>query len=179
MEAGFKQCLMPSSILRVDISDTLMYVYEMLGAELLSNLYDKLGRLLTSSEESYSWQVLPKPDSLSLPRPVTPSSSAKPVAPSFPSTQRPCSMASSPSQRPLTSTIQMWCPGSLALSHGSASATCSWRILSCSPLVRSGTYPGAHSQNHSHPSQATGSLLGPIQNGRDTHVHKYSQHCSH
>lgn len=54
MEAGFKQCLMPSSTLRVDISDTLMYVYEMLGAELLSNLYDKLGRLLTSSEESYS-----------------------------------------------------------------------------------------------------------------------------
>ncbi|XP_017527544.1 importin-13 isoform X1 [Manis javanica] len=43
-------------IYRVDISDTLMYVYEMLGAELLSNLYDKLGRLLTSSEESYSWQ---------------------------------------------------------------------------------------------------------------------------
>uniref|UniRef100_A0A7N5P7G3 Importin-13 n=1 Tax=Ailuropoda melanoleuca TaxID=9646 RepID=A0A7N5P7G3_AILME len=43
-------------IYRVDISDTLMYVYEMLGAELLSNLYDKLGRLLTSSEEPYSWQ---------------------------------------------------------------------------------------------------------------------------
>lgn len=60
----------PSSIkglhllFRVDISDTLMYVYEMLGAELLSNLYDKLGRLLTSSEEPYSWQVPPKPDSL-------------------------------------------------------------------------------------------------------------------
>uniref|UniRef100_A0A8B9WWI4 Importin-13 n=1 Tax=Bos mutus grunniens TaxID=30521 RepID=A0A8B9WWI4_BOSMU len=46
-------------IYRVDISDTLMYVYEMLGAELLSNLYDKLGRLLTSSEEPYSWQVPP------------------------------------------------------------------------------------------------------------------------
>uniref|UniRef100_A0A8I3Q4Y6 Importin-13 n=1 Tax=Canis lupus familiaris TaxID=9615 RepID=A0A8I3Q4Y6_CANLF len=43
-------------IYRVDISDTLMYVYEMLGAELLSNLYEKLGRLLTSSEEPYSWQ---------------------------------------------------------------------------------------------------------------------------
>ncbi|KAG8437053.1 hypothetical protein GDO86_007942 [Hymenochirus boettgeri] len=43
-------------IYRVDISDTLMYVYEMLGAELLSNLYDKLGRLLTSSEQSTSWQ---------------------------------------------------------------------------------------------------------------------------
>ncbi|ERE85113.1 importin-13-like protein [Cricetulus griseus] len=43
-------------IYRVDISDTLMYVYEMLGAELLSNLYDKLGHLLTSSEEPYSWQ---------------------------------------------------------------------------------------------------------------------------
>lgn len=51
-------------LFRVDISDTLMYVYEMLGAELLSNLYDKLGRLLTSSEEPYSWQVPPKPDSL-------------------------------------------------------------------------------------------------------------------
>ncbi|KAF6109196.1 importin 13 [Phyllostomus discolor] len=45
-------------IYRVDISDTLMYVYEMLGAELLSNLYDKLGRLLTSSEEPYSWQSI-------------------------------------------------------------------------------------------------------------------------
>ncbi|XP_051855873.1 importin-13 [Antechinus flavipes] len=43
-------------IYRVDISDTLMYVYEMLGAELLSNLYDKLGRLLTSSEQPCSWQ---------------------------------------------------------------------------------------------------------------------------
>uniref|UniRef100_A0A6I8S4L0 Importin-13 n=1 Tax=Xenopus tropicalis TaxID=8364 RepID=A0A6I8S4L0_XENTR len=43
-------------IYRVDISDTLMYVYEMLGAELLSNLYDKLGRLLTSSDQSTSWQ---------------------------------------------------------------------------------------------------------------------------
>ena len=39
-------------------------VDEMLGAELLSNLYDKLGRLLTSSEEPYSWQVPPNPDSL-------------------------------------------------------------------------------------------------------------------
>ncbi|XP_053549561.1 importin-13 isoform X2 [Bombina bombina] len=43
-------------IYRVDISDTLMYVYEMLGAELLSNLYDKLGRLLTTSEHPTSWQ---------------------------------------------------------------------------------------------------------------------------
>uniref|UniRef100_A0A8C2FJ36 Importin 13 n=1 Tax=Cyprinus carpio TaxID=7962 RepID=A0A8C2FJ36_CYPCA len=43
-------------IYRVDISDTLMYVYEMLGAELLSNLYDKLGRLLTNTEQTTSWQ---------------------------------------------------------------------------------------------------------------------------
>ncbi|XDV41239.1 hypothetical protein PO909_010136 [Leuciscus waleckii] len=43
-------------IYRVDISDTLMYVYEMLGAELLSNLYDKLGRLLTNTEQTPSWQ---------------------------------------------------------------------------------------------------------------------------
>ncbi|XP_048458058.1 importin-13 [Rhincodon typus] len=43
-------------IYRVDISDTLMYVYEMLGAELLSNLYDKLGRLLTDTEQASSWQ---------------------------------------------------------------------------------------------------------------------------
>ncbi|XP_031431100.1 importin-13-like [Clupea harengus] len=43
-------------IYRVDISDTLMYVYEMLGAELLSNLYDKLGRLLTNPEQPTSWQ---------------------------------------------------------------------------------------------------------------------------
>ena len=34
-----------------------MYVYEMLGAELLSNLYDKLGRLLTNAEQPTSWQV--------------------------------------------------------------------------------------------------------------------------
>lgn len=128
-------------LLRVDISDTLMYVYEMLGAELLSNLYDKLGRLLTSSEEPYSWQVPLQPDSLSPPRSVTPCSSAKPVAPSFPSTQKPCSMASNPSQKPLMSTILMWYLGSLASSHGSASATCSWRIPSCSPLVRPGTHP--------------------------------------
>uniref|UniRef100_A0AAX7V3U3 Importin-13 n=1 Tax=Astatotilapia calliptera TaxID=8154 RepID=A0AAX7V3U3_ASTCA len=43
-------------IYRVDISDTLMYVYEMLGSELLSNLYDKLGRLLTNAEQPTSWQ---------------------------------------------------------------------------------------------------------------------------
>lgn len=42
---------------RVDISDTLMYVYEMLGAELLSSLYDKLGRLLTNTEQPSTWQV--------------------------------------------------------------------------------------------------------------------------
>lgn len=42
---------------RVDISDTLMYVYEMLGAELLSNLYDKLGRVLTNADQPTSWQV--------------------------------------------------------------------------------------------------------------------------
>uniref|UniRef100_W5MXA0 Importin-13 n=1 Tax=Lepisosteus oculatus TaxID=7918 RepID=W5MXA0_LEPOC len=40
----------------VDISDTLMYVFEMLGVELLSNLYDKLGRLLTNTEQPSSWQ---------------------------------------------------------------------------------------------------------------------------
>uniref|UniRef100_A0A8C7SNX2 Importin-13 n=1 Tax=Oncorhynchus mykiss TaxID=8022 RepID=A0A8C7SNX2_ONCMY len=43
-------------IYRVDISDTLMYVYEMLGAELLSNLYEKLGRILTNTEQPSSWQ---------------------------------------------------------------------------------------------------------------------------
>uniref|UniRef100_A0A8B9M986 Importin-13 n=1 Tax=Accipiter nisus TaxID=211598 RepID=A0A8B9M986_9AVES len=43
-------------IYRVDISDTLMYVYEMLGAELLSSLYDKLGRLLTNTEQPSTWQ---------------------------------------------------------------------------------------------------------------------------
>ncbi|KAJ4943634.1 hypothetical protein JOQ06_006132 [Pogonophryne albipinna] len=42
----------------VDISDTLMYVYEMLGAELLSNLYEKLGRLLTNTEQPTSWQSI-------------------------------------------------------------------------------------------------------------------------
>ncbi|CAL8343866.1 unnamed protein product [Merluccius merluccius] len=43
-------------IYRVDISDTLMYVYEMLGAELLSNLYDRLGRLVLSPEQAAVWQ---------------------------------------------------------------------------------------------------------------------------
>uniref|UniRef100_A0A8C9WGE6 Importin-13 n=1 Tax=Scleropages formosus TaxID=113540 RepID=A0A8C9WGE6_SCLFO len=43
-------------IYRVDISDTLMYVYEMLGAELLSSLYDKLGRVLTNAEQPTPWQ---------------------------------------------------------------------------------------------------------------------------
>ncbi|XP_058505458.1 importin-13-like isoform X2 [Solea solea] len=43
-------------IYRVDISDTLMYVYEMLGAELLSNLYDRLGRHLMDPQQSTVWQ---------------------------------------------------------------------------------------------------------------------------
>lgn len=43
---------------RVDISDTLMYVYEMLGAELLSNLYDRLGRQLMDPQQSSVWQVM-------------------------------------------------------------------------------------------------------------------------
>ncbi|XP_060940784.1 importin-13-like [Limanda limanda] len=43
-------------IYRVDISDTLMYVYEMLGAELLSNLYDRLGRQLMDPQQSAIWQ---------------------------------------------------------------------------------------------------------------------------
>ncbi|XP_069366854.1 importin-13-like [Paralichthys olivaceus] len=43
-------------IYRVDISDTLMYVYEMLGAELLSNLYDRLGRQLMDPQQSTIWQ---------------------------------------------------------------------------------------------------------------------------
>ncbi|TKS80174.1 Importin-13 [Collichthys lucidus] len=43
-------------IYRVDISDTLMYVYEMLGAELLSNLYDRLGRQLMDPQQSSVWQ---------------------------------------------------------------------------------------------------------------------------
>uniref|UniRef100_H3CQZ3 Importin-13 n=1 Tax=Tetraodon nigroviridis TaxID=99883 RepID=H3CQZ3_TETNG len=43
-------------IYRVDISDTLMYVYEMLGAELLSNLYDRLGRQLMDPQLSAAWQ---------------------------------------------------------------------------------------------------------------------------
>uniref|UniRef100_A0A8C2Z3K6 Importin-13 n=1 Tax=Cyclopterus lumpus TaxID=8103 RepID=A0A8C2Z3K6_CYCLU len=43
-------------IYRVDISDTLMYVYEMLGAELLRNLYDRLGRQLMDPQQSAVWQ---------------------------------------------------------------------------------------------------------------------------
>ncbi|CAG5897042.1 unnamed protein product [Menidia menidia] len=43
-------------IYRVDISDTLMYVYEMLGAELLSSLYDRLGRQLMDPQQSAVWQ---------------------------------------------------------------------------------------------------------------------------
>ncbi|XP_030630632.1 importin-13 [Chanos chanos] len=41
---------------RVDISDTLMYVYELLGPELLRSLYEKLGRLLTDTALTPSWQ---------------------------------------------------------------------------------------------------------------------------
>nr|XP_055058873.1 importin-13 [Misgurnus anguillicaudatus]XP_055058875.1 importin-13 [Misgurnus anguillicaudatus] len=43
-------------IYRVDISDTLMYVYELLGPELLRNLYDKLGALLTDTAHPSQWQ---------------------------------------------------------------------------------------------------------------------------
>nr|XP_057923767.1 importin-13-like [Doryrhamphus excisus]XP_057923768.1 importin-13-like [Doryrhamphus excisus] len=43
-------------VYRVDISDTLMYVYEMLGAELLSNLYDRLGKQLMDPQQSTGWQ---------------------------------------------------------------------------------------------------------------------------
>lgn len=42
---------------RVDISDTLMCVYELLGPEMLCRLYDKLGLLLTDTSHSSSWQV--------------------------------------------------------------------------------------------------------------------------
>ncbi|XP_062849908.1 importin-13 isoform X2 [Trichomycterus rosablanca] len=41
---------------RVDISDTLMCVYELLGPELLRRQYDKLGLLLTDTTHSSSWQ---------------------------------------------------------------------------------------------------------------------------
>lgn len=34
-----------------------MYVYEMLGVELLSNLYDRLGRQLMDPQLSAVWQV--------------------------------------------------------------------------------------------------------------------------
>lgn len=37
-----------------------MYVYEMLGAELLSNLYERLGRLLMDPQQSALWQVMPR-----------------------------------------------------------------------------------------------------------------------
>ncbi|XP_072297244.1 importin-13-like [Eucyclogobius newberryi] len=43
-------------IYRVDISDSLMYVYEMLGAELLSNLYDRLGSQLMDPQQYAEWQ---------------------------------------------------------------------------------------------------------------------------
>lgn len=51
-------CVLP---FRVDISDTLMYVYEMLGAELLSNLYDRLGQQLMDPQLSAVWQVMSLP----------------------------------------------------------------------------------------------------------------------
>lgn len=38
-----------------------MYVYEMLGAELLSNLYDRLGRQLMDPQLSAVWQVMSLP----------------------------------------------------------------------------------------------------------------------
>lgn len=41
-----------------------MYVYEMLGAEVLTNLYDRLGRQLMDPQLSAGWQVM----SLSYPR---------------------------------------------------------------------------------------------------------------
>ncbi|CAL8325106.1 unnamed protein product [Arctogadus glacialis] len=41
---------------RVDISDTLMYVYEMLGAELLSSLYERLGGLVLGPGRGAAWQ---------------------------------------------------------------------------------------------------------------------------
>ncbi|XP_061652611.1 importin-13-like isoform X2 [Phyllopteryx taeniolatus] len=43
-------------IYRVDIADTLMYVYEMLGAELLGNLYERLGGRLTDPQQAAGWQ---------------------------------------------------------------------------------------------------------------------------
>lgn len=47
----------PCVCCRVDISDTLMYVYEMLGTQVLSKLYDELGRLLMEPERMAPWQV--------------------------------------------------------------------------------------------------------------------------
>uniref|UniRef100_A0A7N4PRD9 Importin-13 n=1 Tax=Sarcophilus harrisii TaxID=9305 RepID=A0A7N4PRD9_SARHA len=43
-------------IYRVDISDTLVNMYELLGAEMLNSLYDKLGRLLTNPQQPCAWQ---------------------------------------------------------------------------------------------------------------------------
>lgn len=80
---------------RVDISDTLMYVYEMLGAELLSNLYDKLGRLLTNVEQPASWQVGEKNTGSHNSNFFFSPWSRDLSAFSFHSTQRPCCMASS------------------------------------------------------------------------------------
>lgn len=56
MALCLEKCL---SCCRVDISDTLMCVYELLGPELLRKLYDKLGVLLTdmTHSRSSSWQV--------------------------------------------------------------------------------------------------------------------------
>lgn len=53
-----KQTFLYVLLCRVDISDTLMYVYEMLGAELLSSLYDRLGRQLMDPQLSAVWQVM-------------------------------------------------------------------------------------------------------------------------
>ncbi|XP_061549556.1 importin-13-like [Phycodurus eques] len=43
-------------IYRVDIADTLMYVYETLGAELLSKLYERLGGQLMDPQQAAEWQ---------------------------------------------------------------------------------------------------------------------------
>ena len=50
MRCGVVRC-------RVDISDTLMYVYELLGAELLSGLYERLGGLVLGRGAGPAWQV--------------------------------------------------------------------------------------------------------------------------
>lgn len=52
-------------------------------------------------------------------------------------TLRRCCLASSPSQRPLTSTTRTSSPDSPLSSRGSTSATCYWLILSCTLSVLS------------------------------------------